>query len=50
MKVNLCVHLISLHFAKGMDFLDHIDDDLDFADGTVLGLQRGCSHCAEEDS
>eukprot|EP00434_Breviolum_minutum_P022936 symbB.v1.2.020232.t1/scaffold1693.1/size105633/2 len=26
---------------QGMDFLDHIDDDLDFADGTVLGLQRG---------
>lgn len=26
----------------GDDFLDHLDD-LDFADGTVLGLQRGCA-------
>lgn len=24
------------------DFMDQIKEELDFADGTVLGLQRGC--------
>ena len=28
--------------AKDTDFLDQIKEELDFADGTVLGLQRGC--------
>eukprot|EP00438_Fugacium_kawagutii_P019905 Skav227782 [mRNA] locus=scaffold1237:150176:151158:+ [translate_table: standard] len=35
------IHLaMTSSLQDGDDFLDHLDD-LDFADGTVLGLQRG---------